>query len=149
LQDFVWWSGLSATDARHGLALVDRDLETVSLEEKIYWRSNSAPKRPLSSTHLLPAYDEYNVAYKDRQLVLELSHAKPLITTWAMLGPTVMVDGRIVGIWKYTTDKKSGTIDVKLSRDLKKPERLAVASAVDRYATFLGLPATFGVQPLG
>ena len=137
LQDFVWWSGLTAADAKHGIALVHSDLKEALLEEKSYWSAPTKRTRATpQSAHLLPAFDEYSVAYKDRQRLFEFDHPKSLTTPMGLLGPTVLVDGKVVGAWNRTSDK--GTITLNLARSLKKPERLAVAQAAERYAEFLG-----------
>ena len=132
LQDFAWWSGLNAADAKRGLELVARDLEKLLVGEKVYWtlRSRKAATPSSHNAHLLPAFDEYFVAYKDRQNVLSL-------TKWDLLGPIIIIDGRAVGTWKRTNDKKS--IEMKLTRALKETERTVLDQAVTRYAEFLDL----------
>jgi hypothetical protein len=128
LHDFVWWSGLTVKDAKRGIELIDRHLRTELVDDKTYLlqRANSSQKSALHPSHLLPAYDEYNVAYKHRL---------------AGLGPTVIVDGNAVGTWKATVTKQMLTITVTPSRALKKSETLAISHAANRYAAFLGLPA--------
>ena len=86
------------------------------------------------------AYDEYNVAYKDRSVVVDLNDTHPQLSAWDLLGPTVIVDGKVAGNWKATLAQQSVTITVTPSRTLKKSEKLAITKAADRYATFLGLP---------
>ena len=134
LQDFAWWSGLSVADAKRGLELIQ--LEQAAVEEKVFWtsRSSKAPRQWLNVAHLLPVYDEFFVAYKDRQTVFGTQDGEPALTSWDLLGPTVIMDGKAVGTWKRTNDKKS--IDVKLIKALKKTERAAVAQAVTRYTEF-------------
>ena len=145
LADFVWWSGLTSNDARGGIALLDRELEATQVGETTYWNSNSAPKSKRTpnadgvEAHLLPAYDEYNVAYKNRQLVLDGASG---ITTWDALGPTVIAGGRIVGTWNSTAGKSAVEINLKLLRALNKREQLAITNAAERYATFLGTSLT-------
>lgn len=141
LQDFVWWSGLSVADAKRGLEIIERQLEEVSVEEKVYWkfRSNGTPRKPLNAAHFLPVYDEFFVAYKDRQVVFDSQDGKPALTSWDLLGPTVIVNGMAAGTWKRTSDKKS--IEVKFTRALKKAEQAAVDQAANRYAEFAGLNA--------
>ena len=131
LADFVWWSGLNAADARRGLEVSKRDLEQALVGEKVYWdvRSGETTRPSSPVAHLLPAYDEYFVAYKDRQSVFDVQDG--------LLGPTVIVDGTVAGTWKRTNDKKS--VEVKLTRALKKTERVVVAQAVAQYGEFLGL----------
>ena len=130
LQDFVWWSGLSVAEAKRGLEIVGRSLENATMGEKVYWsiRSGKAQARSTVTAHLLPIYDEYFVAYKDRTSVFDLS------TTWGSLGPAVVSNGIAVGTWKKTIDKKS--VEVELTKGLNKTERVAIAQATTRYAEF-------------
>lgn len=139
LQDFSWWSGLSVSDAKRGVEIIERNLEKASVGEKTYWnlRSSKAAPPSLNVAHLLPVYDEFFVAYKDRQAIFDPQDGEPSLTSWDLLGPTVIIDGIAVGTWKRTPDKKS--IEMKFTRALKKTERTAVAQAASRYAEFLGL----------
>lgn len=147
LQDFIWWSGLTTADARSGIALLGKDLENTTVNDKAYFMTNSNnafgrtrsartnpalnPGASQPDAWFLPAYDEYNVAYKHRDTDLNVQ----------ILSPTVMLDGRIIGNWKATVDKKLVTINVNPATSLTKPEALAITKAADRYASFLGLPA--------
>jgi hypothetical protein len=117
LQDFVWWSGLTVADAKRGIAQVGtpRPAQT----------KRSSP----NSAHLLPAFDEYFVAYKDRQIAANAS-----LFAWDVLGPTFIIDGIAAGTWKRTI---SDTIEFKAFRTLKKSETLALKQAADRYSTFI------------
>lgn len=137
LQDFVWWSGLTAADARHGVELVDRHLRQALIEEKVYLRPRAVkiPQKPAHLAHLLPAYDEYTVAYKDRQTLFALNDGKPAVTTWGLLGPIVILNGRVVGTWKRANNK----VTLNVPRKLKESEQLAITKATDRYAAFLGV----------
>ena len=145
LQDFIWWSGLTTADARRGIGLLDSDLRTATVAEKTYYTASakllSAKIRPSKNRapqahhppNLLPAFDEYNVAYKDRSIVNDL------IPNWNALGPTVIIDGKVVGTWKASVNKTTVTIDIHSARDLKKSETVSIEQAADRYAAFLGL----------
>ncbi len=134
LQDFIWWSGLTTADARHCVQLVDRHLRQELIEEKVYLSPRAVKsQKSRHSAHLLPAYDEYTVAYKDREAIYVRTNGKPSITTWGLLGPIVIVDGRPVGTWKRTNKQ----ISLNLPQDLKEPARSAIAQATDRYEAFL------------
>lgn len=144
LPDFVWWSGLTTTDARAGLEAAEPRLRREVLDGQACWLSSSAPaskqdKSPVA--YLLPAFDEYTVAYKDRAAILNTSHALPSNAAFAILGPTVIVDGRAVGTWKRTLKKSSVSIETDLWATLKRAERQAVEAAAQRYGEFLGLSA--------
>ena len=47
LQDFMWWSGLAATDARAGLAMAGRRLKRDDVDGRTYWRSSPVRARRL------------------------------------------------------------------------------------------------------
>ena len=131
LQDFVWWSGLATAEAKRGLEVVERQLEKALFGDKVYWSLRSRDTAPDSShtAHLLPAFDEYFVAYKDRDPTCDQYEGK---ATWGVLGPTVIIDGTVSGAWK-----KTKSIEVKLTRALKKTERVAMDQAIARYVEFL------------
>jgi hypothetical protein len=143
LQDFVWWSGMTTADARAGLEAAKHRLRREALDGQTYWLSSSEPasKDATQAAHLLPAFDEYAVAYKDRAAVLHPSHARRPDAATAILNPTVVVDGRAVGTWKRTLKSGSVLIETSLWATLKRAERRAVEAAAQRYGEFLGVTA--------
>lgn len=130
LQDFVWWSGLTTADGKKGLALVQSEI----VNEKTYWGPRSATRAGISGTvHLLPAYDEYLVAYKDRTAAVGNANS--------IFGPTIIVDGKIVGNWNRTISNRSVVIKLEPRSSLNRKERLNLREAAEQYAAFLGLAA--------
>lgn len=131
LQDFVWWSGLTMADAQHSIALTR--LEKMIIDKQDYWTVPRAKAtQPEHPAHLLPAFDEYTVAYKDRQAFVD----QQSMTAMGLLGPLVIIDGKLVGTW----ERKSGTITLRPLRTLTKSDKSAIAAAVARYEAFLGTP---------
>jgi Winged helix DNA-binding domain len=143
VQDFAWWSGLAVADAKAGLEMAKADLVTEVVDGKTYWFSSStSPVRDASpDAYLLPSYDEYTVAYKDRGAVLDPVHAKRPDSGSGIFHPTMILDGQVVGTWKRTLEKKSVVITTRPFNPLKKAEKNAFAKAARRYGEFLGLPA--------
>ena len=138
LQDFMWWSGLTAADAKAGLTMIQSRVMKTSLHDKVFWapqREQNRDHKPTSAS-LLADFDEYVVAYKDRSAVFTTDDQLKMPD--GTLGRTVILDGRIVGSWKQTNGKGLIKISVRPYRSLKKSETLAIATAVDRYAKFLG-----------
>ncbi len=82
LKDFVWWSNLAVADAKNGIEMNRSNLVSEEIEDQIYWmpRSITVPTHVPDSFHLLPAFDEFMVAYKDRSASLEPHLAKQAIT---------------------------------------------------------------------
>ena len=142
LVDFVWWSGLTTKDARRGIEVLDRELEHAQIDDTAYWSSTSAIRDANAhQAYLLPVYDEYNVAYKNRQLLVDPGVVSE-VTTWASLGPSVVIAGGIVGVWKSVFGKGSVEVEIKPIRSLTRREKLAITKAAERYAAFHGVSLT-------
>ncbi|MCG3161046.1 MAG: hypothetical protein JMDDDDMK_02164 [Acidobacteria bacterium] len=140
LQDFAWWSGLTAADAKAGLEMAKRFLVQEVSDSQIYWLSSSMPAAKDSATtvYLLPAYDEYTVAHKDRSAVLDPKYTKQANSGNGIFYPTIIVNGQIVGTWKRTVKKDRLTVTPNPFAKLKRAEARAFAEAASRYGEFLG-----------
>ena len=147
VQDFTWWSGLTVADARTGIELAGPRLERETIDGQDYWLSAKEPAaRPDSPTAwLLPPFDEYTVAYKDRSAVLDPAQGK-LMSINGIFYPVIVVDGRAVGTWKRAFKKGSVVITLSPFAPLEKKELQAIAAAAERYGAFLGLSAV--LEPL-
>jgi hypothetical protein len=103
LRDFVWWSGLTATDARLGILLAGSELSSADIDGQTYYYSHASYEAEISSgtVHLLPAFDEYIIAYADRSAVIAVAHTAKAISSNGIFHPTILHDGIVVGTWKY------------------------------------------------
>jgi hypothetical protein len=142
LKDFAWWSGLTITDASAGLEMVKRRLTQETANGQTYWLDSPMQdtKDPSPAAYLLPAFDEYMIAYKNRSAVLDPAYTKQANSGNGMLYPTIVVDGQVVGIWKRTLKKDSLAISPNHFAKLKRPEINAINEATSRYGKFLGAP---------
>jgi hypothetical protein len=143
LQDFAWWSGLTVADARSGVDMNRRHLVSEVIDGKTYWLSSSLPatKGVERVASLLPAYDEFLVAYKDRSAALD---GKQAIERSVVFDPAIVVGGRVVGTWKRTFKGKSVIITLQPFSRFSKADMLVVTEAAHRYGTFLGLTVVLG-----
>jgi hypothetical protein len=137
IQDFAWWAELTVADARAGLEMVKSQFVQEVIDGQTYWLSPSTPTLKVASpaVHLLPPYDEYTVAYKDRGAVLDPAFAG---RTSHGLGPVILVNGHIAGTWKRTIKKDEVMLTPDLFLELNGSESVALATSVSRYAAFLG-----------
>jgi len=140
LQDFVWWSGLTTADARRGIEMAGSDLSRHVIDGSVCWLPSSmrAVRRPAGAAHLLPVYDEYLVAYKDRSAVVDSRHCKP--GTNLLFGSTFVVNGRVAGTWKSTPSEHGTIVTLSAFAPLSDRVRRAVAQAARRYGAFLERP---------
>ncbi|GHT00326.1 hypothetical protein FACS189421_12280 [Bacteroidia bacterium] len=109
LQDFVWWSGLSTTEARQGLEAVKSGLVAEEINGQTYWLQNDFREIPVAENFccLLPAFDEYIIAYRDRSAALLSEHYSKVVSSNGMFQPVIVVDGQVVGLWKKSASKKN------------------------------------------
>jgi ribosomal protein S18 acetylase RimI-like enzyme len=140
VQDYVWWSGLTSTDARTGLELVRSELVEDEIDGQTYWLSPSTPAANVAAgtTFLLPVYDEYAVAYKDRSAILDPAYAEA--SGNGIFSSPILMHGRVAGIWKRTFRKDSVVIEAEPFVPFSPAEWDAFAAAAARYGDFLGLP---------
>lgn len=138
IQDFVWWSGLTAADAKAGLALVGAELEHAVIDGKTYWRSASPSPVVEASPNaiLLPTYDEFLVGY--RGFGRSLAGGRERAAGVAFSAPLV-IDGTVVGNWRRTFKKGTAVVEIAPFAPLTAAEGEAVAAAAQRYGDFLGL----------
>ena len=144
LQDFTWWSGLSPADARRAVeaAVVDapRTPHIVPRQPDAAPRSSHRAPRTAHHALLLSPYDEYTVAYRDRSAALDPKHAAAARN--GIFGPTVVLDGRIVGTWKRRLDRDRVEIAVEMFAKLSGASARLIAREAARYGRFVGLPAS-------
>ncbi|MBU0622280.1 MAG: winged helix DNA-binding domain-containing protein [Gammaproteobacteria bacterium] len=140
-QDFATWAKLSLAEARAGLESSAPELQRFTQTGETYWMSKMLAESTDSQTaFLLPAFDEYLLGYKDRNAVLAAEHAGKVVPGGnGMFLPMMVLDGRIVGIWKRTLKKTSVHIDYAPFGKLKKSNLASFDVAAQRYGAFLGL----------
>jgi hypothetical protein len=144
VRDFAWWSGLTLADARVGLAAAAAHLELTVLGGDEYWAAPGAgggPPPPARAVHLLPAFDEYVLGYRDRDLMLDHRFAERLAPgSNGMFQPAVVAGGRIVGTWKRTITKRGVVVEARPFERLSETRLRGVSAAARRYAAFLEVP---------
>lgn len=143
LQDFLWWTGLTAVDGRTALALAAPHLVSETIDGRVYWQSSTVPDRlpmPISDTYLLPGFDEYLLGYKDRSAVLDPAYADCIIPGGnGIFMPTLVLGGRVAGTWKRTIGKKGVTVTFSPFAPLTAAETESAEEAAKRYRAFLAL----------
>ncbi len=140
VRDFGWWSGLTQAEARRAIELAGSALAAEDRGAETYWDGagpDRGPAAPPEGAHLLPAFDEYTVAYKDRGLLLD---DRPQSNS-DLLNPVLLLDGRPAGLWKRVVGPESVQITLAAYGRLGRPDRSRLVAAAERYAEFLGRPA--------
>jgi hypothetical protein len=145
VRDFAWWSGLAAADAEVARESVARELDAITIDKQTYWQAAGTPAaRATPGCHLLPAYDEYTVAYQDRGAVLSSDVAARADSGHGIFYPALVIDGQVAGTWSRQLLKESVAITCRPFARLDRRQSQALVSAAQRYAQFLGLALARG-----
>jgi hypothetical protein len=139
LQDFTWWSGLAQVDAKAGLETIKPVLQSFKIDTVEYWMDKSAPPIPakVASAYLLPAYEEFAVAYKDRSAIINPSYTPQIRNV--IFDPAIIVNEQIVGTWKRTIKKTGVVFDLNLFAKLNKTQTKAIETAKSQYLKFISI----------
>ena len=137
LHDFSWWSGLTLADAKTGIDSVSSTLTEFKTNGLNYLMAKNEPdvseKVPIA--HLLPAFDEFAVAYSDRTAAMNpkyVTQAKRVI-----FDPSIVVNNQVVGTWKRAINKNLITISFNHFGKINKTQEKAIESAAAKYRRFV------------
>lgn len=123
IADFVWWSGLTVKEAKEAHALAG------AIEPAGAAKGNA---------RLLPPFDEYTVAYKDRSAVIDPRFTKRVNAGGGMINAIAVVNGTVVGSWKRELRGEEVAVTIAPFGPLTARENAALAKETARYAKFLG-----------
>jgi hypothetical protein len=143
LADFAWWSGLTVADAKRGLAACASVLSSETVDGAAYYLAPPSAAARMRRPHvrLLPAYDEYLVAYKDRSAAFDAARTSRDDVARAIFSPAIVIDGTIAGSWTRTRGKNGIAIHARLLRTLSAAEQRALEAEAARYGAFHQAPA--------
>jgi hypothetical protein len=112
LLDFAWWSGLSQTEAKRGLEAAKADFVTEEIDGHTYWMPKTPQEgaNPKKSVFLLPAFDEYIIAYTDRTAVLPAQNLSKAVSSNGIFRPVIVANGQVIGLWKKSPTKKQAVL---------------------------------------
>jgi hypothetical protein len=142
VKDFAWWSSLTLTQIRHGIALLGDELTSAEVDGRRYWwaESTTVDGTGASTADVLQAYDEYVIAYTEsRDVVNQAGLPIGLPNENTTIHP-VTLDGQLVAVWRPSVSTAAVTAKLRPLRPLSTREHRRVAQAFARYGAFAGLP---------
>jgi len=160
VKDFAWWSSLTLTQVRHGIEVLGDELSSAEVAGRRYWwaaasttvdASGATPRaRERAVTpiaHVLQAYDEYAIAYKESRDLLNLAGLPVVLPNENTTVHLVVVDGQLVALWRSKAERGGISADLRPVRPLAAADRRDVMDAFARYATFAGIPVHVQIRP--
>lgn len=139
-QDFVWWSGLSVTEAKQGIYLIGSELTEEQWKGQTWYLHDSGRTRGSIKGHIrfLPPYDELLLGYKDRTDVLPSEHYSKAFTGNGLFFPVILYEGQIVGNWDRKVKRNGCDPGYSLFRQESRIDEALLDKAQQQYMQFLG-----------
>lgn len=134
--DITWWFGWTAGLTRKALLAIDAI--TVELDDGPAFLAADdvdTPEDPGPWVRLLPGLDPTAMGWKERDWYIDPALVPRLFDRFGNVGPTVWVDGQIVGGWIQRPD---GQIAVELSTSLSTGHQRLLDEAVDQLQPVFG-----------
>ena len=149
IKDFAWWSGLTVQDVRNGIAMVKPALAKEDIGNRTYWFVPSKSSAPAASrtAFLLPNYDEYLVAYKDRDAGVSTVIAQRVVEgTFDAYAHFLVLDGKLAGTWRRDVTERAARVTVSPFGRLTRENSRTLDDATKRLGTFLEVPGEWRMR---
>lgn len=139
LNDFIWWSGLPVTAAKRALEMITPGFTSDTISDQQFWfpESFSASANEAPALHLLPAFDEFLISYKDRTAAFPLVHHAKAFTNNGIFHPVIVVNGQVKGLWKRTVKKDKVYVESRFFNPVSKEISTLTNEAALKFAAFL------------
>jgi hypothetical protein len=127
-----------------GIEAMKHELTSEIVGGKTHWfgRHQTGHQKQRTTVHLLPNYDEYLIAYRDRSGFFDPSRlvddAKFL--SGVLSRHIVVFDGQVVGGWHSTTTSDGVNLEGTLLVQPTKREQSALSAAAKNYSRYLERP---------
>lgn len=119
MTDLKWWTGWTVRDTKAALAAIDAVEVDLAGEAGYLLASDLEPvAEPEPWAALLPGLDPTPMGWKERSWFTG-DHESQLFDRNGNIGPTVWIDGRIVGVWGQPAD---GSVDVRMLEPVTPPQ---------------------------
>jgi hypothetical protein len=147
LQDFCWWAGLTVADARAGLGAVAGQLAVAQVAgQSYYYDERAAAPEGHGRPFLLPPFDEFLIAYRDRGASLDPAFSGQVNPgANGIFQPIVVVGGRVVGTWRRTLKARRVELTASPFEPWEQGQPHGLAAAAEEYGRFLGVGAELTV----
>lgn len=141
LRDFAWWTGATMAECKKAVETIRSELTSDNFEGQEYYfmpdKIDFSVLDPATAL-LLPAFDEYTVAYADRSAVMRTDDMKAVAYG---INPNIIIAGQAVGMWKRIIKGKRAIIQIQPFSPLTAAQQKAIRAAAAVFSDHTGLLA--------
>jgi hypothetical protein len=143
--DLAFWSGIPMGDAQRAWKLIPVGvLEVETSRGRLWTLPYQNRQAPPGLVRLLPAFDEYLLGWKDRDVAVDPEHRTKVNRGGGWLHPVVLVDGQVVATWSTKQSSRMLRIDLAVFSTLTPEQKHGVEAEAEEIAAFLGVPVEVG-----
>jgi hypothetical protein len=142
LTDFSHWSGISMQEVKPLRALLESKLveipgtKSLLLREDVPALNSSPAAKPCSCVRLLPLFDPYLLAHRDKDHLLSPQHYKRVYRNQGWISPVVLIDGSIAAIWSHKLQRRLLIVKIEPFDKLTRTARAAIEREAGQLAQF-------------
>ncbi len=137
VKDFIWWSGLPAALGKKAVSIIESKMQSRNMDLETYHAFSFDDLAPSGTILLLPAFDEYLIAYKNRSSAIETLFATKAFTRNGIFNPCIIWNGQVIGIWKRSIKKDDVIIEYEYFYPVDASIKKAVRLKAEEYASFV------------
>jgi hypothetical protein len=144
--DFAYWTGITLTGARKIWSRNQTSLATVSVEG---WPGTVLQKDldeltrtefERLPTRLLPYFDSFLLGHKERNHLVAANYRPKVYRPQGWIAPTVLVNGRVAGVWKHTQEGNRLRVNVTKFGFMPRHVAPSIREEARDLGRFLGIP---------
>ena len=144
VSDFAYWSGMRVRDAQPAFEAISDLTDEVSIsgQRRKYLVLKEDAAQLCSSrdlpprVRLLPQFDALIMGHKDKFRFMRTDDRKSVFLPRADVSATILVDGRIRGVWNIKKQKKTRRVTLSTFDEIDGDDRRRIEEEVDLLADF-------------
>jgi hypothetical protein len=144
INDFSHWTGIPMSEVRELRPNEDPEIIEVSVDDRkcLLLREDLdrlvRNRKQSPSVHLLPHFDIFLLAHRDKGHLLSAEHYKRVYRNQGWISPVVLIDGEIAGVWSYKLQNKKLLVEIDPFGSLARAQRLGIEREAAHLARFFG-----------
>lgn len=141
-RDFSRWSGIPMAEAKPAWEAVPDDMREVQVDgQKSFILGNDYEALAQSNLNdhilrLLPGFDPFLLGHAEKNHLLDMRHYKRVYRAAGWITPTVLLNGKIVGVWSHARNTDHAVLRLELFEKITKKHRAQIEAEAASLADF-------------
>jgi hypothetical protein len=147
--DFAHWAGVSMPEAKQIPPLLKSEFAEVTVENRTCFllaKDVAALNKTTageSCIRLLPSFDTYLLAHREKDHLLSAKHYKRVYRNQAWISPVVLIDGEIAGVWSHKPQNKKLLVEIEPFNKLSRKTRTEIEMEAEHLAHYFNTPLEY------